>query len=317
MMQIGAQFFTLREQCKTLGDFSEALKRVAEIGYRTVQISGVCPYEPEWLRDRLRENGLSCVITHTNQDRIADETEKVIAEHSVFGCDYIGVGSMPGQLRHPGDYESFVERFRPAGAAIAAAGKRLMYHNHHFEFMKAADGRLYLEKLAEDFAPEALGFTLDGTAYYDIFASELIDDMEHNEDGAFCNLESLFGEGARARFMLRSVTVPVNFEELLFNMGCAAQSGDPLGALWAMLDVSYLKAPDLSALVIEKKPEARKTRGRGKGRKEPPVSVTQTVTDKAEAGETQDKNAAPSGEGNEDKSGPGMDGGFLTIDVAQ
>ena len=164
---------------------------------------------------------------------------------------------------------------------------------------------------------QALGFTLDGTAYYDIFASELIDDMEHNEDGAFCNLESLFGEGARARFMLRSVTVPVNFEELLFNMGCAAQSGDPLGALWASLDVSYLKAPDLSALVIEKKPEARKTRGRGKGRKDPPVTVTQTVTDKAEAGETQDKNAAPSGEGNEDKSGPGMDGGFLTIDVAQ
>ena len=133
MMQIGAQFFTLREQCKTLGDFSEALKRVAEIGYRTVQISGVCPYEPEWLRDRLRENGLSCVITHTNQDRIADETEKVIAEHSVFGCDYIGVGSMPGQLRHPGDYESFVERFRPAGAfpcpcALRGAGRCASVH---------------------------------------------------------------------------------------------------------------------------------------------------------------------------------------------
>lgn len=68
---------------------------------------------------------------------------------------------MPGQLRHPGDYDSFVERFRPAGEAIAAAGKRLMYHNHHFEFMKAPNGKLYLEKLMEDFAPEALGFTLD------------------------------------------------------------------------------------------------------------------------------------------------------------
>lgn len=160
-MQIGAQFFTLRDHCKTLEDFSESLKKVADIGYRTVQISGVCPYEPEWLRDRLTETGLSCVITHTNQDRIADETQQVIADHAVFGCDYIGVGSMPGQLRHPGDYDSFVERFRPAGEAIAAAGKRLMYHNHHFEFMKAPDGKLYLEKLMEDFAPEALGFTLD------------------------------------------------------------------------------------------------------------------------------------------------------------
>lgn len=160
-MQIGAQFYTLRDHCKTLEDFSEALKKVAAIGYRTVQISGVCPYEPAWLRDRLAENGLACVITHTNQDRIADETQAVIADHEVFGCDHIGVGSMPGQLRHPGDYESFVERFRPAGEAIAAAGKRLMYHNHHFEFMKAPDGKLYLEKLMEDFAPETLGFTLD------------------------------------------------------------------------------------------------------------------------------------------------------------
>lgn len=160
-MQIGAQFFTLRDHCKTLEDFSESLKKVADIGYRTVQISGVCPYEPEWLRGRLAETGLSCVITHTNQDRIADETQQVIADHAVFGCDYIGVGSMPGQLRHPGDYDSFVERFRPAGEAIAAAGKRLMYHNHHFEFMKAPNGKLYLEKLMEDFAPEALGFTLD------------------------------------------------------------------------------------------------------------------------------------------------------------
>lgn len=160
-MEIGAQFYTLREQCKTLEDFAESLKRVADIGYRTVQISGVCAYEPRWLRDRLTETGLRCVITHTNQDRIADETRQVIADHDVFGCRYIGVGMMPGGLRNPGDYGDFVRRFVPAGREIAKAGKLLMYHNHNFEFMKAPDGKLYLEKLAEDFAPEELGFTLD------------------------------------------------------------------------------------------------------------------------------------------------------------
>lgn len=35
-MQIGAQFYTLRDQCKTLEAFAESLKRVADIGYRTV-----------------------------------------------------------------------------------------------------------------------------------------------------------------------------------------------------------------------------------------------------------------------------------------
>ena len=57
-MQIGAQFYTLREHCKTLEDFAESLKRVADIGYRTVQISGVCAYEPEWLQEQLQKNGL-------------------------------------------------------------------------------------------------------------------------------------------------------------------------------------------------------------------------------------------------------------------
>ena len=43
-LQIGAQFYTVREQCQNLDDFALTLKKVADIGYRTVQISGTCPY---------------------------------------------------------------------------------------------------------------------------------------------------------------------------------------------------------------------------------------------------------------------------------
>ena len=43
-MEIGAQFYTVREQCQNLADFALSLKKVADIGYRTVQISGTCPY---------------------------------------------------------------------------------------------------------------------------------------------------------------------------------------------------------------------------------------------------------------------------------
>ncbi len=160
-MEIGAQFFTLREFCQTLEGFAEALARVADIGYRTVQVSGTCAFEADWLREQLARTGLRCVITHTKPERIAGDTEKVIEEHDRFGCGYIGVGCMPGALRHPEDYGNFVKNFRPAAGKIAAAGKLLMYHNHQFEFMKAPDGRRYLEKLAEDFASEELGFTLD------------------------------------------------------------------------------------------------------------------------------------------------------------
>ena len=57
-MQIGAQLYTAHNRTKTLEDFSATLKKVADIGYRSVQVSGTCAYEPEWLRDELTMNNL-------------------------------------------------------------------------------------------------------------------------------------------------------------------------------------------------------------------------------------------------------------------
>ena len=65
-MRIGAQFYTVRDFCKTPEDLAQSLRRVADIGYTTVQISGTCAYDPAWLRDRLRENGLDRKSTRLN-----------------------------------------------------------------------------------------------------------------------------------------------------------------------------------------------------------------------------------------------------------
>ena len=56
-MLIGAQLYTVEKFCRNLDDLAETLKKVADIGYTTVQLSGVCPYEPEWVRDELKKNG--------------------------------------------------------------------------------------------------------------------------------------------------------------------------------------------------------------------------------------------------------------------
>ena len=91
-MQIGAQFYTVRNQCQNLDDFALTLRRVADIGYKTVQISGTCPYEAEWLREQLDKNGLRCVLTHIPVPRLTGELPQVIADHHVFGCENIGLG---------------------------------------------------------------------------------------------------------------------------------------------------------------------------------------------------------------------------------
>ena len=160
-MQLGAQLYTVREYTKDLDSFSETLKKIADIGYRTVQVSATCPFEAEWLRERLQETGLACAVTHTNPDRIADDTAAVADEHRVFGCKYVGIGCAPGGFAGgPPDYEAFARRFVPAAAALKARGLTLGYHNHHFEFARYG-GQNLLERIHADFPAGGLTFILD------------------------------------------------------------------------------------------------------------------------------------------------------------
>lgn len=163
-MQIGAQLYNLRDYCKTLPDLANTLARVAQIGFKTVQLSGVCEYTPEWISAELAKNGLTANLTHYNPKRIAEDTAAVIEEHKGFGCKYIGIGAMPDLKKENFSEESylrFVERYLPAARMIRDAGCKFMYHNHNFEFYRFPDGRNVIERLCDDFAPDEMGFTLD------------------------------------------------------------------------------------------------------------------------------------------------------------
>ncbi|MBQ2676267.1 MAG: sugar phosphate isomerase/epimerase [Clostridia bacterium] len=160
-MKIGAQLYTIREFCKNLDDFSESLKKIADIGYTTVQVSGTCDFDPQWLKNQLDANGLSCVLTHTPGDRMIADAVKVAQDHSVFGCDHIGLGWFSFDESDPNkSYNHFVETYRPVARAFRDNGKLFMYHNHAHEFAKQ-EGKLILQKISEDFAPDELGFTID------------------------------------------------------------------------------------------------------------------------------------------------------------
>lgn len=157
-MKIGVQFYTLREACSTLEGLSESLARVADMGYTSVQISGTCPYEPAWLAEELKKNGLVCPLTHYSPDRIANDAQAVADEHTVFGADYVGIGYF--ELGSREKVDEFISTYGAGMKTLAAAGKKLMYHNHDMEFTNI-DGKTMLQLLAEKTSPDELGFTLD------------------------------------------------------------------------------------------------------------------------------------------------------------
>ena len=162
-MRIGAQFYTLRSFCQDLDFFALSLKKVADIGYKYVQISGSCDFEPQWLKNELNKNGLECVLTHVAGDRIskAENAAQIAADHGVFGCNNIGLGWFnfnEDAERHC--YDEFVKTYKPVAEAFRKTGKYFMFHNHAREFQKV-DNIPILQKLAEDFSKEELGFILD------------------------------------------------------------------------------------------------------------------------------------------------------------
>ena len=158
-MKIGVQLYTLRDYCKNLDSFAETLKKVADIGYTTVQVSGTCAYEGEWLNNALKAAGLTCTLTHYKYDKIINETEHTIQEHSAFGCDYIGIGGFFGGVE---GLQKFADEALPAAQKIKDAGKLFMYHNHAWEYENLCpDGRTVMENLADLFPADLMGFTLD------------------------------------------------------------------------------------------------------------------------------------------------------------
>jgi hypothetical protein len=142
-MKLGAQLYTLREYCQTIEDFAETLKRVADIGYTTVQVSGTCDYEPEWLRDRLKETGLKCVLTHTKADKILADPAALCDAHKIFDCRNIGLGGL-GKGFTDEKYAQFVSDFKSATETIVANGCKFFFHNHCEEFKRGADGKTYI-----------------------------------------------------------------------------------------------------------------------------------------------------------------------------
>lgn len=160
-MEIGAQFYTIRNFCKNTSDFAESLKKVADIGYKNVQISGTCSFDPSWLDEELRKNGLKCVLTHDPVARLTGDLDALARDHDVFGCHYVGLGFFSFNSEVEGQrYDDFIRTFRPVAEGLHERGKYFMYHNHSQEFQKL-DGKLILQRVAEDIPAELMGFTLD------------------------------------------------------------------------------------------------------------------------------------------------------------
>ncbi len=154
---IAAQLFTIREFARTPADIATSMKKLADIGFGAVQVSGIGKIEPTELKKILDDNQLNCCVTHTHWGALTEGLDEEIERHKVLDCKYTAIGSMPPDLRTPEGIPTFIEGMAKAVEAMTAEGIRLGYHNHSFEFTKV-DGKLLMDQIfdnmSEDFWAE-------------------------------------------------------------------------------------------------------------------------------------------------------------------
>ena len=136
-MKLGAQLYSLRSFTQNQADLKETILKVKAMGYQNVQFSGVAAMGADVWADISEKTGMEIVCTHNSFDRIVNDTDALIAEHKLFGCPVIGIGSMPGEYRDSMEnFEKLLAVMEEPVKKIEAAGLHFAYHNHDFEFKK-------------------------------------------------------------------------------------------------------------------------------------------------------------------------------------
>ncbi len=159
--QVAAQLYTVRDFLKTPEDYQESLHKIAEIGYRSVQVSGPRPLEEADIAGLCEEKGLVINSSHENSDLILDNPGKVVENLEAFGCRYTAYPYPAGiDFKSEESVAGLIRRLDAAGKVLAAAGKVLTYHNHAVEF-ELLGGQPILEHIYRRTHPEYVQGEID------------------------------------------------------------------------------------------------------------------------------------------------------------
>ena len=147
--RIGAQGYTIRDFIKTPEDFEESLRKLHEIGYQTIQLSGLGPIPAETVRDLCKKYRIEPVCTHKGEKDYLENLDETIKFHQTIGCKIAGIGSMGSYDKTAEGVRKFVKDFTPVCNALKAEGLTFAYHNHAFDFIKD-NGKYLLDIIIEE-----------------------------------------------------------------------------------------------------------------------------------------------------------------------
>jgi len=157
---LGAQLYTVRKHTQTIQDIAVTLRKIAGIGYTSIQISAFGPVDPKEVAKVLADTGLTVACTHFAWTRFQKDLDALIEEHRLWRCRHPAIGGLPGEYRTAEGLKRFLEEIPPIAERLAAAGMDFSYHNHSHELMRIGK-TTWLEALYAQASPRHVKAEID------------------------------------------------------------------------------------------------------------------------------------------------------------
>ena len=161
MADIALQMYTMRNCMADEKQLLETLRRVREIGYRSVQITRPAYVTIEALKRMLDEVGLSADSALGHCMKLDEEYDAILHEAEVLGTRVVRLDGIPMELAQTAEgYRTFARILEKGGRAFRAAGYDMYYHFHAFEWTNFGAER-GIDILLNETTPEYVGFQPD------------------------------------------------------------------------------------------------------------------------------------------------------------
>lgn len=169
----GLALYTVRDN---MGEDAKAtLKKVADAGYAYIEAAGYNEGKfygmaPKEFKAYLKSIGLKPVSTHQGSVTLENADEQIAAVKAA-GFEYFTIPVPPmgmftfnaenRTMGMKGSLEDFAEILTTLGKKCEAAGLKLLYHNHDFEYKSNEDGVKPIDYLLENTDPRYVNFQMD------------------------------------------------------------------------------------------------------------------------------------------------------------
>jgi sugar phosphate isomerase/epimerase len=155
--RLGVQLYTVRTALSR--DFEGTLAALSRIGFREVETHDYFGRSAAEVRAVLDGVGLTAAAAHVTIEALERDLPQLLEHAATVGHRWIVVPFLGGPFRSADGYARAGEVLSRAAEQAAAAGIRVGYHNHDFEFADV-DGRTGMDRLLAASSPQ-VGVELD------------------------------------------------------------------------------------------------------------------------------------------------------------